>query len=119
MLFDPIFWSNRIQFRMTTPRDVTMRSVREKYQSELGIEEVRMYYSWNHDGVVLKIHVWDEDTPYSLGMEDNFVLVVQDEIRFLNNYKEDGGLEEDSEWHKAALEKEKAGLDYQVCVLDS
>jgi hypothetical protein len=95
---------------MTTPRDVTMRSVREKYQSELGIEEVRMYYSWNHDGVVLTIHVWDEDTPHSLGMENNFVLVVQDEMRFLNNYKGAGGVEEESEWHGVALEKKRQDI---------
>ena len=95
---------------MTTPRDVTMGFVRKKYQSELDIEEVRMYYPWNHDGVVLKILVWDEDTPHSLGMEDNFVLVVQDEIRFLENYKGDGGLEEESEWNEVVLDKKRQDL---------
>lgn len=95
---------------MTTHLDATMGFVRKEYQMALDIDAVRLYYPWDHNGLPLKIRVRDDDTPQSLGMLDGFVLLVEDEIKFLNSYKGDGGLKEELEWDEAVLEKKRQDL---------
>jgi hypothetical protein len=86
-----------IKFGMTTRRDATTGFVRKEYQLALDIDTVRLYYPWDHNGVPLKICLRDEDMPQSLGTDNDFVLLVEDEVRFLNSYKGEGG------WKKRVL----------------
>jgi hypothetical protein len=87
-----------------------MGFVRKEYQMALDIDAIRLYYPWDHNGVPLKIRVRDDNTPQSLGMVDGFVLLVEEELRFLNSYKGDGGLKEELEWDEAVLEKKRQDL---------